>query len=350
MPLADFVHLRTHSAYSLSAGAIKVKELVQLCRAEAMPAVAITDTGNLFGALEFAMACVDAGVQPIIGCEIALRRDEGSRAQRGMNGAAVERDRIVLRVQSEVRYRKLMDLGRRSFLDSESDAEPAVTLADIAESNAGLICLAGGARGPLGRLIAEGQVDAAEALLVGLKEAFPGRLYIEVQRHGMPEQMRVESGLVDLAYQHDLPLVATNDSYFPNRDFYEAHDALLCIAEGRAVADQDRRRLTPDHFFRPAGEMRALFADLPEACDNTLVIARRCAFIPQSRKPILPPFATAEGLDEESALREAACFGLEARLSTQIFRSEMTETEREVAAEPYRARLQFELDMIVKTG
>jgi DNA polymerase-3 subunit alpha len=350
MPLADFVHLRVHSAYSLSAGAIKIKELVQLCRAEAMPAVAITDTGNLFGALEFAMACADAGVQPIIGCEIALRRDEGSRAPRGPNGAAVELDRIVLLVQSEAGYRNLMDLVSRSFLDSESDAEPAAAPSDIAESSAGLICLAGGARGPLGRLIAEGQGDAAGALLVRLKEAFPGRLYVEVQRHGMPEEMRVESGLVDLAYQHDLPLVATNDAYFPNSDFYEAHDALLCIAEGRAVADQDRRRLTPDHFFRPAGEMRALFADLPEACDNTLVIAQRCAFIPQSRKPILPPFATAEGLDEESALREAARFGLEARLSTQIFRSEMTETEREVAAEPYRARLQFELDMIVKTG
>src|SRR5882762_4907331 len=160
MPLADFVHLRVHSAYSLSAGAIKIKELVQLCRAEVMPAVAITDTGNLFGALEFAMACADAGVQPIIGCEIALRRDEGSREPRGPNGAAVELDRIVLLVQREAGYRHLMDLVSRSFLDSESDAEPAVALADIAQSSAGLICLAGGARGPLGHLMSEGQGDA----------------------------------------------------------------------------------------------------------------------------------------------------------------------------------------------
>jgi DNA polymerase-3 subunit alpha len=240
MPLADFIHLRVHSAYSLSAGAIKIKELVQLCRAEAMPAVAITDTGNLFGALEFATACAEGGVQPVIGCEIALRRDEGSRTQRGPNGAVAELDRIILLVQSETGYRNLMDLVSRSFLESESDAEPAVSLSDVAAASTGLLCLSGGAKGPLGRLIAEGQADAAASLLSRLQEAFPARLYIEVQRHGTPEEMRVEGGLVDLAYARDLPLVATNDCYFPDRDFYEAHDALICIAEGRAVADQDR--------------------------------------------------------------------------------------------------------------
>ena len=129
--------------------------------------------------------------------------------------------------------------------------------------------------------------------MLALKAAFPGRLYVELQRHGMPEEARSEAGLIDLAYAHDVPLVATNNAYFPDRAFYEAHDALLCIAQGRVVADPDRRRLTTDHYFRPASEMRMLFADLPEACDNTLVIARRCAFIPRFRKPILPAFGAA---------------------------------------------------------
>jgi DNA polymerase-3 subunit alpha len=348
MPLADFVHLRVHTAYSLSAGAIKVKELVQLCRGEAMPAVAITDSGNLFGALEFATACAEAGIQPIIGCEIALAHDasmgEARFGPRTVNGNGAEPDRLVLLVQSETGYRNLMALVSHAFLDGEAGAEPAVALADLSAASEGLICLGGGAGGPVGRLLAEGQAEAAESMLASLKQAFPGRLYIELQRHGLPQEARSETGLVDLAYAHDLPLVATNDAYFPDREFHEAHDALMCIAQGRAVADDDRKRLSPEHFFRPAEEMRALFADLPEACDNTLVIARRCAFIPQPRKPILPAFPLPEGADEESALREQARAGLAARLAA------VGDTEDDEAAKPYRERLEFELDMIVKTG
>ena len=179
----------------------------------------------------------------------------------------------------------------------------------------GCFASTGGPRGPVGRLLAEGQADAAEAALTQLASLFPNRLYVELMRHGTPEEARTEPGLVELAYRHDLPLVATNDAYFPDREFYEAHDALLCVAETTVVADQERKRLTPHHFFRSAAEMRALFADLPEACDNTLVIARRCAFIPQPRQPILPAFPTVDGLDEETALRRAAQAGLEERLA-----------------------------------
>jgi DNA polymerase III subunit alpha len=343
MPLADFIHLRTHSAYSLSSGAIKVKELVQLCRAEAMPAVAITDSGNLFGALEFATACAESGIQPIIGIELALAAEPDRGPRNGSNASGQsEPDRVVLLVQSATGYRNLMGLTSRAYLDGEADAEPAVALTDLAAASEGLLCLAGGAGGPIGRLVGEGQNAAAEALLGALKAIFPDRLYIELERHGMAEEMRCEAGLIDLAYAHDVPLVATNNAYFPDREFYEAHDALICIAQGRAVADEDRKRLTPHHYFRPAAEMRALFADLPEACDNTLTIARRCAFMPQPRKPILPAFPLEGGADEESALREAAEKGLAARLAAPNFAG------RDAA--PYRERLQFELDMIVKTG
>src|ERR1044071_1817429 len=345
MPLADFVHLRVHTAYSLSAGAIKVKELVQLCRGEAMPAVAITDTGNLFGALEFAIACAEAGIQPIIGCEIALTASEPRFGPRQGNGGLAELDRVGLLAQSETGYRNLMALSSRAYLDGEAGAEPAISLADLAAAAEGLICLGGGAGGPVGRLLAEGQAEAAEAMLLQLKEAFPERLYIELQRHGLPQEARSEAGLIDLAYAHDLPLVATNDAYFPGREFYEAHDALICIGQGRAVAADDRKRLTPEHFFRPAEEMRALFADLPEACDNTLIIARRCAFIPQSRKPILPAFPPPAGEDEVSAVRTAAREGLAARHASPAFAGADDEALR-----PYRERLEFELDMIVKTG
>ena len=162
----------------------------------------------------------------------------------------------------------------------------------------------------------------------------------------MPEEARSEAGLVDLAYAHDLPLVATNDAYFPDRDFYEAHDALLCIAQGRVVADPDRRRLTPDHYFRPAAEMRALFADLPEACDNTLVIARRCAFIPQ--------FAQADpaGLQRCGRRRRDRRAGGAARGGAQPVSRRGWPRRRSPrpTAEPYRDRLEFELDMIIQMG
>ena len=343
MPLADFVHLRVHTAYSLSSGAITIKELVARCTAERMPAVAITDSGNLFGALEFATACAAAGVQPIIGCEVALApRAEGGRGNGSLARPMAEPERLVLLVQSETGYRNLLALVSRSFLDGEGDAEPTVALPDLAAANDGLICLSGGPRGPVGRLLADGQNEMAEAVLAELKAAFPGRLYVELMRHGAGEEARSEPGLVDLAYRHDLPLVATNDAYFPTRDFYEAHDALMCIAQGKAVADNDRKRLTPDHYFQPAAEMRELFADLPEACDNTLVIARRCAFLPQPREPILPAFPTTDDESEEMALRRAALAGLDARLA----RLGLGEEE----ARPYRERLEFELGTIVQMG
>jgi DNA polymerase III subunit alpha len=342
MPLADFIHLRVHTAYSLSAGAIPVKEVVRLCKVERMPAVAITDTGNLFGALEFATACAAAGVQPIIGCEVALAgRDEAARGSGGP-GRSVEPDRIVLLVQSETGYRNLLALVSRSYLASDGTAEPAVSLAEITAASEGLICLSGGPNGPLGRLLAEGQADAAEAMLGELTMAFPGRFYIELMRHNGPDEARSEPALVELAYRHDLPLVATNDAYFPDREFYEAHDALLCIAQGTVVAANDRRRLTAFHYFRSAAEMRDVFADLPEACDNTLVVARRCAFIPQPRQPILPAFPTEEGDTEESALRRAAQAGLAARLARLGI--------EEAKAKPYRERLEFELATIIAMG
>ena len=307
-----------------------------------MPAVAITDTGNLFGALEFATACAAAGVQPIIGCELALARGDETAARNGSPGRLAEPERIVLLVQSEAGYRNLLALVSCSYLTGDGTTEPAVGVADLAAASAGLICLTGGAKGPVGRLLADGQAEAAEAILLALVAAFPGRLYIELMRHDDAAEARSEPGLVDLAYRHDLPLVATNDAYFPDRGFYEAHDALLCIAQGTVVADHDRRRLTPLHHFRSAADMRELFADLPEACDNTLVIARRCAFLPQPRQPILPAFPTAEGESEENALRRAAVVGLDVRLD----RLDLSDGQ----ARSYRERLEFELGTIIAMG
>jgi DNA polymerase-3 subunit alpha len=350
MPHADFVHLRAHSAYSLSAGAIKTKELVALAKRHEMPALAITDSGNLFGALEFALAASEAGVQAIIGCEIGLRRADGNGNGRAKGGPAPPPDSVILLAQSERGYRNLLKLVSKSFLETEGGEPPQLELDALAGLSEGLLLLTGGPAGPVGRLLLEGQGAAAEAMLLRLAGLFPGRLYVELMRHGLAAEDRIEPALFDLAYRHRLPLVATNGVFFADAGFYEAHDVLLCIAEGTVVGAPNRRRLTPHHRFKSPAEMRLLFADVPEAVDNTLVIARRCAFMPESRKPILPPFRTASGRGEEAELRAMAEAGLARRMAAQVFAPGMSESERAVAAEPYRQRFAFELDVIVSMG
>ncbi|MBI3515242.1 MAG: DNA polymerase III subunit alpha [Proteobacteria bacterium] len=345
MAHADFVHLRVHSAYSLSEGALKVKELVKLCVGQAMPAVAITDTGNLFGALEFAGAAAEAGVQPIIGCQLGLRRSDGG----GRPGVPPPPDPIVLLVQDEAGYRNLLKLVSRSFLETESHEAPQIGLAALEGTTDGLIALTGGPAGLVGRLLAEGQGPAAAAALDQLAALFPNRLYVEIMRHKLPLEDRIEPALIELAYARDLPLVATNEVFFADAGMYVAHDVLLCIADGKTVPDAERRRLTPDHRFKSAAEMRQLFADLPEAVDNTLVVARRCAYMPVTRKPILPAFRTASGRDEIAELREMAVAGLDHRLA-QVVAGAVDDAARLAAAQPYRERLEYELGVISSMG
>jgi DNA polymerase III subunit alpha len=347
MPHADFVHLHAHSAYSLSTGAIKVKALTSLCKFHRMPALALTDTGNLFGALEFALTARDDGVQPIMGCELAIRRSDHER--HGRLGRPLPPEPVVLLVQDEAGWRNLLALVSAAYLESDGAEAPQVDLDKLARHSDGLILLTGGPAGPVGRLLGEGQGEAAAALLDRLAEMFPGRLYLELMRHGMATEDRIEGALIDLAYDHKLPLVATNDVYFDAPEFYEAHDVLLAISAGTTVSNTDRKRLTPQHYFKSPTAMRALFADLPEACDNTLAIARRCAFMPEPRSPILPPFPTETG-DEKDALRAAAAAGLERRLEARLYRPEMDEAARNAVAAPYRDRMKYELQVIETMG
>ncbi|MGI9388262.1 MAG: DNA polymerase III subunit alpha, partial [Methyloligellaceae bacterium] len=346
MTHSDFVHLRVHSAYSLSEGAIRLNELAGLCVEHRMPAVGVADTNNMFGALEYSLEVGGAGVQPIIGCQIALRRpDERSGA-----GIAQAADQLVLLVQDEQGYENLLSLVSDAHLGTESHEAPQITLGDLRDRHSGLIALTGGPAGSVGRLLGEGQGPAAEAVLMELAKIFPGRLYVEVMRHGLPEEDQIEADLIDLAYRHDLPLVATNEVFFATRDMYEAQDALICIAEGTVVSRRDRRRLTPEHYFKSPEEMRALFADLPEAIDNTLVVARRCSYMPDTREPILPPYPHLDGRSEAETLREMAATGLERRLAAHVFKESMSDAERDEAAKPYRERLEFELDVIGQMG
>ncbi|HKY94882.1 MAG TPA: DNA polymerase III subunit alpha, partial [Kiloniellales bacterium] len=347
MSHANFVHLRCHSAYSLSQGALRLKELVGLCVRERMPAVAVTDNGNLFGALEFAGAAREAGVQPVIGCLLPVSRMDSTA---GPGALAPPPDLLPLLVQDERGYLNLLKLVSAAYLESDPQLPPQVSLAQLAERAQGLLALTGGPQGALNRLLGEGQRPAAETWLARLEAAFMGRLYVELQRHGLQRETAVEPALLDLAYARELPLVATNDCHFATAELYEAHDALLCIANGTTIGDGERPRLTPHHRFKSAAEMRALFADLPEAADNTLLIARRCAFFPEKVKPILPAYPTSAGRSEPEELRVKAEEGLAVRLEHEVYRPGQSEAEREAAAKPYRERLDYELGVIVEMG
>ncbi|HME27616.1 MAG TPA: DNA polymerase III subunit alpha [Acetobacteraceae bacterium] len=334
MPHADFVHLRVHSSYSLSEGAIKAEKIPALALEAHMPAVAITDSANLFGALEFSQACAAKGVQPIIGCQIALSRTDNPR---------LPPDPIVLLAQDAVGLDNLQRLSSRGFLDTDPGLKPQLAFDTIAQHAAGLILLTGGATGPLARLMEDGQKPEAERLIAQFAETFPGRVAMELHRHGLDRERALEPGLIALADASDIPLVATNDCYFATPAMYEAHDALLAIAEGRLLSEPDRRRVTPEHWFKPAPDMRVLFADLPEACDNTLAIARRCAVMMETRKPLLPvsPKVRA-GSTEEETVRAMAIEGLDRRMDAMA--ADAATRAR------YREHLDYELSVIVPMG
>ncbi len=339
MSIPRFIHLRTHTEYSLLEGALPVKKLAGLAEAAGMPAVAVTDTNNMFCALEFSEYAAKAGIQPIIGCQISL----GAKTAVPEVGRRAEPPApLVLLAQNEAGYLNLMKLNSCAYLDAQGQL-PQVSLEDLERYGAGLICLSGGPDGPVGRLLRAGQRPAAEVLIARLAAIYPDRLYVELQRHpqedGLPQAEALsERGHIEMAYAMGLPLVATNDVYFPKASIYEAHDALICIAEG-AYVDQNepRRKLTPQHYFKSQQEMVTLFADLPEALENTIEIARRCAFRVSTRDPILPRFAD----DEVEELRRQANAGLQERLRV---------IPHAAPVETYQARLDFELGIIEGMG
>ncbi|MDE4145985.1 MAG: DNA polymerase III subunit alpha [Pseudophaeobacter sp. bin_em_oilr2.035] len=332
-----FIHLRTHTEYSLLEGALRLKKLPDLCKANDMPAIAVTDTNAMFSALEFSVTLSGAGIQPIIGCQVDLTFEKTEPGERPKAPAP-----IVLLAQNEEGYEHLMKLSSCLYVDKGGQL-PQVTLEDLEANSAGLICLSGGPNGPVGQLLQQGQRPAAEALMQRLKAIYPDRLYVELQRHpgedGQPDAEKLtERGHVEMAYAMELPLVATNDVYFPKTEMYEAHDAMICIAEGAYVDQSEpRRRLTAQHYFKSQQEMVTLFADLPEAVENTVEIAKRCAFMAYRRDPILPKFAD----DEVQELRRQANEGLQNRLAV---------IPHAVSVEEYQKRLDFELDIIEGMG
>ncbi|MDI7864376.1 DNA polymerase III subunit alpha [Rhizobiaceae bacterium n13] len=341
-----FVHLRMHSAFSLLEGALPLKKILGKAVADNQPALAITDTNNLFVALEFAQKAIGDGVQPIIGCQVSIDMEDGGESERrGPQQQLARLPSVVLLSADAAGYERLVDLVSRAYLGGEGNQAVHIRASWLEEiGTEGMIALTGAVGGPVDMALKDGQPAQAEARLLFLKRAFGDRLYVELQRHGRFDR-RHEQKIVELAYAHDLPLVATNEAFFPTRDDFDAHDALMAVAHNAIVSDDTRFRLTPDHYLKSRAEMMALFADLPEALDNTVEITRRCSFVLDTRKPILPRFTGTTGDPEEAEraeaaeLRRQAVEGLDQRLAALGMASGYEEKD-------YRERLEFELSVI----
>lgn len=376
MPHSGFVPLRVFSAYTMLEGAIEPKAIAKRARELGFPAVALTDRNGLYAAMAFSDACKDAGVQPIVGTMLAVARPGTPDNQPPII------DWLTLYAQDDAGYDNLCALVSAAHLDRPIEYDAHVDLAMLERHSQGLLALTAGSEGALARLYAEGIAPEAESYCDRLQATFGDRLYIELARRLDAIEGAAEAKLIDLAYARNLPLVATNPCCFAEESFHEAHDAMLCIASSSYVASDDRNRSSPDAWMKPATAMRSLFEDLPEAIDNTLVVAKRCAVMAPKRKPILPSLAgDREG--EARKLREDSVAGLVVRLrrivkleAARTAGADLVETVLEGATYPgegrgmgedgaaasisesalrarfpdYFDRLDFELDVIIQMG
>jgi len=332
-----FVHLRSRSPYSLLEGALKIEETAQLSRRMGMPALALTDTNNMCGALEFSEVMSNEGIQPIIG--LTLNIDTVKETNIGHSNKVVD-GTLVLLAKNEIGYGNLMKMSSSAFLDVEAYDLPHFKSPQLSSFSDGLIALTGGPEGVLNKLIIQGQLDQAEEWLDSLLAIYSNNLYIELQRHGLKEELIAEKHLINWAYSKGIRLVATNEPYFINPDIFEPHDALLAMQEGSYILEKDRRRLTRQHYFKSSEEMVELFKDIPEAIENTINISKMCLVKSVKRDPILPSFSDGS-LSEGDILDHQAREGLRSRLS----KIKLSAPESD-----YVKRLEFEIKIIRQMG
>ncbi len=330
-----FVHLHLHTEFSLADGIVRIDDLVKTVASQSMPAVAMTDLSNVFGMVKFYRAALAAGVKPIIGSDIWLDNA----------GDPHKPHRLVLLCQDTQGYRNLSRLLSRAFLEGQHSGRPCMAKAWFAGHTDGLIALSAAHEGDLGQALLSGNTAQAEELGREYQRLFPQRFYIELQRTGQPFQEDYLHAAVPLAHRLGLPVVATNHVHFLAAQDFEAHEARVCIHDGRVLADPRRaRRYTPQQYLRSPEEMAQLFEDIPEAVQNSIEIARRCNFRLQFGQHYLPDFPTPDGMSIEALLRQQAGEGLDERLLL------LPEAERASRRAQYTQRLDLELDVITKMG
>ncbi len=333
---AEFVHLHLHSQYSLLDGTTRIDDLVKRAAGLGQPAVALTDHGNMFGAVKFYEAAKNAGVKPIVGCEVYVA--PGSRFEKGGRNGGGRAYHMLLLAQNRTGYNNLCELVTRGFTEGMYYF-PRVDRELLARHAEGLICTSACLRGEVNDHLLYGRPEAAREAAEFYKELFPGRYYLELQDHGMKEDREVIPKILDLAKEMELPLVATNDVHYLDKGDHGAQEVLICIQTGKTLNDPNRMSIKSEEFYmKDAAEMEALFGETPEALANTLAIAEQCDFEFDFGAAHYPDFKTPDGVDKKEYLARAAEEGLARKLAR--FGIEGAEAER------YRERLRMELEVI----
>jgi DNA polymerase-3 subunit alpha len=344
-----FIQLRTHTTYSLCKGAIKIPNLIEKAVALKMPALGISDCENLFAALEFSSACKKVGIQPILGCEILLNFNEIDRSKNFSN-LDIEKSltKLPLIAFSKEGYENLMYLVSHSFLNRQSGISPHIDFELLKQKSSGLIALSGSIDGIIAKLLSDDQETKLEIILKEILETFHDNFYMEISRHGLKEEEKLEEKFIDIAFKYSIPLVATNDVYFLTEDMFEAQDILSCIGEGNVFLEQNRKRNSREQYFKSPEQMEELFSDLPEAIENTLNIAKKCAIMAFERPPTLPKFSNEKDFDEANELKIQALNGLKSRLETKFMAEKILLEEQEKINQEYLSRLDYEVSIITK--
>ena len=333
--MIPFIHLRLHSAYSLAEGAIKIEKLIHLCEENKMPAVAVTDTNNLFGGMEFCTKCAAHGIQPIVACQLNIKHPKPIKHPTS----------VLLYAKNKNGYQNLIQLISNAYLHPSSNLYPEIPLELFEKYSQDIILATGGAWGSLGAFLLEKDIDGAKEYLLYLKKYFENRLYIEITRHNTADESYIEEPMISLAYDLNLPLLATNNVCYATPEDFEAHDALICISQIKTIYDSERETSSPEYYFKTQKEMNELFSDLPEALENSIHIAERCSYMLTKQKPLLPIFKTASGKSQDDELEDMARHGLEEKLSA-FQKDEDYEQKRKT----YFDRLEYELGVIKTMG
>jgi DNA polymerase-3 subunit alpha len=344
-PLPEFVHLRLHSEYSITDGLTRIDEVIAQAAADGQPALAITDLANLFGMVKFYTGARGKGVKPIIGCDVWIGDEDAADKQESPA-------RLLLLVKNRAGYLRLCELLSAAYLAPRRHGRAEITRSQLAQGdNSGLLALSGGPLGDIGQLLMAGKLDQADVRAQAWAQLFPGAYYIEVQRpsgrDGAAASEVLVAASVDLAARLALPLVATHPVQFLSRDDYKAHEARVCIADGYVLGDTRRpKRYSAEQYFRTRAEMAELFADLPEALQNSVEIARRCNLSVELGKSRLPDFPTPAGEPLEAFLASESHAGLVRRM--ELLYPDVAEREKQRPT--YVERLDFEIATIIKMG
>jgi len=343
-----FIALKNHTTYSLCKGAIKVNSLVEKAKSLKMPALGIMDCGNLFAALEFSSACKKSGIQPILGCELLV--DFQINNNKNLSNLDLEKSlcKTPLICYNEEGYKNLMYLVSHSYLNMKTGISPHVNFELLKTKSSGIIAFSACFDGIISKLISQNQDKRLDEIICEILKYFPDKnFFIEIERY-KDKINNNENKLIDLAFKHNIGLVATNDVYYLDKDMHEAQDILSCIKDGRLLVEENREKFSKHQYFKNIEEIKELFYDLPEAIENTVLIAKKCCVMANERPPTLPKFKNDDEFSEYNELQKQSRDGLEQRLKKKFQIEEIPEDKRKDISDQYFARLDFELSVINK--